>query len=210
MCMRATTADRAILRGLGACSAAMLAWLAAGCKPNEPPPPPSGPVTAYGITVDRNATPEQVAYVLLRAIRDDVLAVRKNPYTAQTAAYELQRRLAVAEARGQGAEQRYEPVRHWAPTLAHYVDGIELDPDAAMSKMYRESRPGSDAAAVFYDMRNPSDGARATAKIYLLKRNGVWRVQRVGYSAVTAARMLALRKHATRPTTRPAKVSTQP
>ena len=55
---------------------AAAALLVGGCTPDaehrDIPATEVKPVTAYGFTLDESATPQQVAYVLLRAIADDV------------------------------------------------------------------------------------------------------------------------------------------
>ncbi len=196
------SARRAVAcRGARTAMLCMCVALLAGCEAEREQDVVGGPISAHGLTLGRDATPEQVAYVLLMAIRDDVLAVRNDPDVRETEGFKLQRRLAGPAAPPEVLKKRTEAVRRWAPTLAYYVDGFELDPIRAMESMYREGQPGGPKATVLYDMICPTDsGARATAKIDLIKENNYWRVLRIGYSPVTA---LAA-KSTTQPTTRPA------
>jgi len=132
-----------------------------------------GPVTAYGVTLDASAPPEQVAYVLLRSLRDDVEAAQSHDRQAQRRAFattfslaafpEINKRLAVAFSppgaeQGEGSaqskfwrEQVYEVINHWAPIVAYYVASFDTDPDRAVAKMkVTVGGPNASEATVLY------------------------------------------------------------
>ena len=88
-------------------------------------------VSLYGLTLDQQASPEQVAYVLLRAIRDDVSAKNRED---RGAALDKEFDLCAAEviqSKNYTSLPRDEfihnVVYHWAPTVSHYVGDFETE-----------------------------------------------------------------------------------
>jgi hypothetical protein len=171
-------------------------------------------VTAYGVTLDASAAPEAVAYVLLRAIRDDVLASQRGDSVARRAAEAVERSIAAPQRIQQGvrqytkdqmsaAEAVHSATRFWSPIAAHYVGDLDFTLDDARSRMVMISQ-SSDAGAVHIDVENPQDHRRTTLAISLARENGYWRVYKVGYSLLSVARMRAGRAHATPVTSQPA------
>lgn len=147
----------------------------------------------YGVKLDQQASPEQVTYVLLRAIRDDVNAAsaqaREEALDIQfdvCAADELARRNKTRLARD---EFIYHAVNSWAPTLSHYAGSFPTSLDDAKARFVRrEGKLGSDAkptagTAVLLEVEDPSRNANANAvvSVLLIQDGGFWRVIEVGF-----------------------------
>ena len=104
-------------------------------------------VTHYGVTLDEPASPEQVAYVLLRAIRDDFLA---GDEAAREAALAIQFDVCAARelaARNPTSAHRdefiYSIVHHWTPTVSHYVHDFEPDWAKSQGRFVRRDLPSA-------------------------------------------------------------------
>lgn len=153
-----------------------------------------GAVTHYGVALDKEATPEQVAYVVLRAIRDDFLA--KTP-EERDAALDVQLELSAAgaiQARNRTGTPKdefvYNVVYHWTPTVSHYVKDFETDFEAAKARL-RVTIPravkGADAADeqchVLMEVKDPSGdpNAQAVMVIRMVREQGYWRVTNLGF-----------------------------
>ncbi len=158
-------------------------------------------VTDNGIELGPNATPQQVAFVLLAAIRDDVLA--GDDQVARRSA--LMRQFAVADpgyihdfykqVLGQQAvysqdEWAYKKVHLWASTLAYYVDSFDLPFNTARSMMVvspinpQEGWKG-ETIQVDFPASDPrgDPNAAAVVRIRMHKTTaGYWRVFHVGFS----------------------------
>ena len=153
-------------------------------------------VTHYGLTLDSDATPEQVAFVALRAIRDDVLAATPE---ARQAALHKQFDVAAANviARRKRPDQDrdewvYRVVYHWAPTVAHYVDTFPLEWSKAEERLVRRAprlgKPaGADAEQIEVAMEvQPADGgpeAQVVLYVRLARDKDYWRVLHLGFDA---------------------------
>jgi len=151
-------------------------------------------VTHYGITLDEKASPEQVAYVMLRAIRDDVSAGDRQQ---RDAALDKQFDLCAANAieeRNTTSTSRDEYIHgvvyHWAPTLSHYVADFENDWEKAKPRLVRrDPKAGSPSAGglpeteVLMEVGDPTGdpNARAVVIIWLVKDSGYWRVTHPGF-----------------------------
>ena len=149
-------------------------------------------VTYYGVTLDQNATPEQVAFVALRAIRDDFLAKTK---AEREAALDKQFDVCAADAiesRNRLALSRDEFVHYvvseWTPVVSHYVADFETGRDKAVTRMVNrgvtksagDEMPGCELAMEVADPGgDPS--ARVVMLIWLAKDNGYWRVLHFGF-----------------------------
>ncbi len=205
--------------------------LLAGCTPHDDPvpPPAAGPVTAYGLTLDEHATPQQVAFVLLRALADDVQAAQAHRHDDQRSALALAWSLAaydVIEQRLIESHNRTRPtapvsslgadrdrriwqvVHFWAPIVAHYVPGFDVDFQTAADRMLVALSQDRRSAHVFYPtMRDPSQAEPAAqeravvdVELHMHKAGDkeYWRVARVAF---TGPRQLLAH---TRPATAPA------
>jgi len=149
-------------------------------------------VTHYGITLDQQASPQQVAFVALRAIRDDVLAENQ---AARDAALERQfdvcaghRILESNVRRLRPEEHLYDVVSHWAPTVAHYARGFETDWDKAQVRLVLRQppdpgKPESARCAVLMEVTDATGGPTASAVlvVHLAKDDGYWRVTHLGF-----------------------------
>jgi len=152
-------------------------------------------VTAYEITLDAQATPEQVAYVVLRAAVDDFRApndqAREKALDIQfdiCAANEIQRLNTTSL---QPEEWLYEVVNHWTPTVSHYVDDFPRTWTEAHERLVlrgpTESTEGVEECEVLIEVDNVKVGrdpnARVVIVIWLAKDNGFWRVVHLGFDA---------------------------
>lgn len=152
-------------------------------------------VTHYGVTLDQDASPKQVAYVLLRAIRDDFLAVDK---TARDAAIDKQLDVCAADEiyamhprNLDRAQTLYKVVHRWTPTVAHYVQDLETEWDQAESRLMllgpqaREgSASGAEECQIIMEVADPSGDSNANVLLVvrLVQDSGYWRVFRVGFT----------------------------
>ncbi len=148
-------------------------------------------VTHYGLTLDEQAEPEQVAYVLLRAMRDDALA--HSPEEREAA---LDKQFDVAAggaitsltpAGFTAAETLHRVVSHWTPVVGHYAASFDFAWDAAKDRLVRLSIAHEKGEAkecqVLMELDSP-DGdpnARVVLIIGLIQEKGYWRVYRVGF-----------------------------
>ncbi len=153
-----------------------------------------GPVDHYGMKLDEEATPEQVTYVLLRAIRDDFLA--SNP-EQRKAGLDIQFDICAANViRGKNRmgmspdEFVYNVVYRWTPTVSHYVDNFETDWELAKARFVRgapEPANRSDADPnefkVLMELDDPSGepDARVVMVVWLARDSGFWRVLHLGF-----------------------------
>lgn len=148
-------------------------------------------VTHYGLTLDEQAEPEQVAFVLLRAMRDDALA--QSPEDREAA---LDRQFDVAAggaitsltpAGFTAAETLHRVVSHWTPVVGHYAANFDFDWEAAKDRLVRlsiaQTKGETQECQVLMELDSP-DGdpnARAVLIIGLIQEKGFWRVYRVGF-----------------------------
>ncbi len=153
-----------------------------------------GPVDSYGMRLDEEATPEQVTYVLLRAIRDDFLA--STPQQRKTA-LDIQFDICAANVlRGKNRkgmsrdEFVYNVVYRWTPAVSHYVENFETDWELAKARFVRggpEPANGSDTdpkkCTVLMELEDPSGepDARVVMIVWLARDSGFWRVLHLGF-----------------------------
>jgi len=166
-----------------------------------------GTVTHFGVTLDQRTPAEQVAFVALRAIRDDFLA--KTP-ADRDAALDKQFDVAAADviaARNRTALSRDEIVHYvvteWTPTVSHYVNDFETESENAVARMVNHgtTKPAGDdmpecELAVEVADPNGDPNARMVMLIWLAKDNGYWRVLHFGFEP---KRTLAARNSAVPP-----------
>ena len=149
-------------------------------------------VTHYGITLDQQAAPEQVAFVLLRAIRDDVSAKTREDREAALdkqfdlcAANVLQKRNRTSMPRD---EFVHGVVYHWAPTVSHYVGDFETDWGQAAARLVRAKASKNQKASpeeteVYMELADPGGDpkARVVMVIWMVQDGGFWRVTHLGF-----------------------------
>jgi len=150
--------------------------------------PEVGSITQYGVTLDQDAEPWHVAYVLLRAVRDDVLA---EDDAARNRALDVELRTTAPEviyAAHKGRLPRsplsrdevvFETVYTWAPALAYYVDELDFDL-AEAERVIRQDKPhtkaGYDVTTVGLPLLDPRNRAGSVfLSITLVKERGFWR-----------------------------------
>ncbi len=215
--MKAKRTGRQLLQSSGRVVAGALlglgAVIVAGCtdpKHKDVPPAKVEVVQAYGTNLDENATPQQVAYVLLRSIADDVQAAQAHRHEDQKsalrttyalAAYStIERRLSellkatgATDKEGLGPDRDaalYDFVRQWAAIVGHYVPSFDTDFNAAQNRMSVQTKP--DAAHVLYKAwhsptTQPSAGDNPVLIDIELAKETVgtatyWRVARVSFA----------------------------
>ncbi len=151
-------------------------------------------VTHYGVTLDESASPEQVAYVALRAIADDFRAASAD---ARDAALAIQFDVCAANiiaSRNRTSVERkehvYNIVYRWTPTVAHYVADFPTDWESAKSRLRRgaltRTKSGAgeiEEAAVVMEVDDPSGDprARVVLVVFMAKDGGYWRVIHLGF-----------------------------
>ena len=151
-------------------------------------------VTHYDTTLDKNATPEEVTYVMLRAIRDDFKAKTREEreaaldilfdvsaagYLARGSANELDRQ-----------ETVFKIVNRWTPTVSHYVDDIETKWEKARVRLrvfglesIRNRDDGAQQCKIMTQLADPSGDPNAAVllNIQLIQDSGYWRVLGLAY-----------------------------
>lgn len=153
-----------------------------------------GSVTHYGVTLDENASAEQVAFAVLRAIRDDFQAETTED---REAALDKQFDLCAAnvlQSKNRRAMDRdefiYNVVYRWTPTVSHYTGDFDTDWDAARKRFRRViSRTAEgdnvspDECAVVMEVDDPNGdlNARVLLVVYMAKDSGFWRVTHLGF-----------------------------
>lgn len=151
-------------------------------------------VNHYNMNLTEQASPEQVAYVALRAIVDDFAATNKEQREAA-----LQKQFDVAAANVIQSRNRtklsrdeflYNVVNHWTPTVSHYVQSFDADWDAMKSRLVRRkinSGSSSDrdvsecGVTLVVDDPNGDPLARVVVVVWMAKDSGFWRVVHLGF-----------------------------
>jgi hypothetical protein len=161
--------------------------------------PDLGPVTAYGKTLDPTARPQEVVYVLLRAIADDYAA--GDDRAAREAALDTQFAISAADwikqrmggdrlTEQEQREQLYRVVQHWAPTLGFYRHDFTDEYHDLVQRMHvnypLQASAKTEECTVYVNCTHPdpeSAGPRsgAVAIIRLIRVDGYWRVGWVGF-----------------------------
>ena len=193
-----------------------MAWLVAaaglsGCRqPVEIPPTEVKTVEAYGVKLDELATPQQVTFVLLRSMRDDVEAAQAGDRQRQKQAFrvtfslgafsEIEKRLSRGLGRdentglGESRERKiYDVIYHWAPIVGHYVRSFDLDEKTAVERTRATIRPNNTLAVVQYDVAHdpaasePAERQAVVLEVTLTREKATagtgefWRVARVDF-----------------------------
>ncbi len=154
------------------------------------------PVTHFGVTLDESASPKQVAYVLLRAVRDDFLA---DTEAEREAAMQVQFDVCAANVLASGNrtstsrdEFIYDVVYHWTPTVSHYVGDFETEWSVAASRLVQtepapvsETGDGALECEVRMQLNDPGGdpNARVVMIIWMVQDEGMWRATHLGFDA---------------------------
>lgn len=151
-------------------------------------------VTHYGATLDKSATPQQVTYVLLRAIRDDFKA--KTPEEREVALdkqFDVSAGGYLTSGRANEIDRRealFRIVNRWTPTVAHYVDDIETDWEKARVRLkvfglepVKNRNDGTQQCKIMTQLADPSGDPNAAVllNIQLIQDSGYWRVLGLAY-----------------------------
>lgn len=160
-------------------------------------------VQDQGVTLGPEASPKEVAFVLLRAIRDDIRAgsdldARRRALKRQLAVcdpdymYARYQRFYGDRAVAQRDEWVYKKVNLWAPTLAYYADAFDFDLPTAAALMKEGSSNKSEdwtgqTTNVDLPVADPAgiSGADVIVRVRLHRRGGEeahWRVFGVGFA----------------------------
>lgn len=155
-------------------------------------------VSHYGETLDENASPERVAYVALRAIREDALAQtdeeREKALDTEfdvCAADELQRVNGTSRSRD---EWVHSVVYHWTPTVDHYAADLPTSwEDAKKRLVNRGVKPipdhpgGANQCELAMVVADPSGDPRSNVVllVWLAEDSGFWRVTHFGFDRTT-------------------------
>lgn len=151
-------------------------------------------VSHYGLNLDPQASPEQVAFAALRAIREDFEAKTKDD---REKALAIQFDLAAADeiaARNPTSASRnefvYKVVRAWTPTVSHYAHDFETDWERAKQRLIlRESNEAATkkqnaaekSVAMLVNDPSGDPNARVVLLVWLVKDGGFWRVTHLGF-----------------------------
>ena len=152
------------------------------------------PVTHFGISLDEAATPREVAYVALRAIREDFLAATPE---AREAALGKQFDVAAAnviQTKNRTHLKRDEYVHNvvyrWTPTVSNYVNSFDTEWENANRRLLRRvQKPDQgggnelEECEVLLEVDDPSGdpNARVVIIVWLAKDSGYWRVVHLGF-----------------------------
>jgi hypothetical protein len=152
-------------------------------------PPSNDVVTAYGMTLDENAAPEQTVWVLLMAIRDDTRSKMNSPDWREH--IKLQCRLTNVEFLRRNAsaspsssdEAIFALVHGWASALNYYVQHFDDDFESARVRMTSQRiasdqlpEVGEDGRVVDYLLTGTGLDSGVRIRFLLSKtQKGYWR-----------------------------------
>lgn len=151
-------------------------------------------VSPYGVTLGPDASPQLVAFVLLRALSEDVHAAN---HEARERALDVQFDLCAVEHIGRMNVFKSDPdehlnlrVRRWAPAVSRYVDAFETDWEQASKQLVlRGPTIGPEGEAnlceVLREVEDPAgtSTSRVVLAVRLVRTQGYWRVLSVGYDS---------------------------
>lgn len=150
------------------------------------------PVSHFGLNLDEIATPEQVGFVAMRAIRDEMNA--SSP-AAREAALDVQFDMAAVGAMASRNrtsltrdEYIHHVVTHWTPTVSHYAWDFPVHFEAARSRLVNRGATKAtgdgisetELAMVVHDPGG-DPAANVVMRIWLAKDSGMWRVTHFGF-----------------------------
>lgn len=151
-------------------------------------------VSHYGVTLEKAASPRQVAFVALRAVREDFLAAND---AEREAALDKQFDVCAADvinARNLTGMNRSEFIHNvvyrWTPTVSHYVHEFETSWERAEERLVVRDKgpakePVEEAVKCEVAMRvsdpNGNPKAGVVLLVWLARDNGYWRVVHMGF-----------------------------
>ena len=144
------------------------------------------PVTHYGMTLDSSATPQQVAYVALRAIGDEVQAkTAADRETAVNVQFDVAAANAIAarnKTKLDNDEFVYSAVYHWTPTVSYYAAGFPQAVEEAESRLIQRTAT-DDEAELAMELADPKSdpNGQVVMLVWLAKDKGLWRVVHFGF-----------------------------
>ncbi len=165
------------------------------------------PVSHYGVTLDQAATPEQVAFVALRSIREDFFAATP---AERSVASDIQFDVAAADviaSRNRSSLMRDEYVHHvvsrWTPAVSHYAGNFEVEAPLALSRftnrgLSKSSATDAPECELAMEVEDPSGdpAGKVVMLTWLAKDGGFWRVTHFGFEpkrALSSAKTTAAR-----------------
>jgi hypothetical protein len=187
---------------LTASAAVLVLTLASGCQQDDTRAgdqklrsPQVGTVSHYGLTLDQDASPTEVTYVLLQALREDFLA---ETQAERDAALDKQFDVSAANLLRQanplsisGDEFLNRIVFLWTPVVAHYVDSLDFTWEDAQARLVEGNMAqpfklgGEDipATKVLVELADPSGdpNAQVVLGVSMVKDAGYWRVRKLEY-----------------------------
>ena len=152
------------------------------------------PVTHYGLTLDDKATPQQVGFVLLRAMKEDYNA--KDPEARKAAMnilYDITAMddiLALHPTGLNPADSIYTVVKNWTPTVSHYAAQLPTEWESAKDRLTatkpqptKTGRAGVMECQVLFQLDDPQGDPNGRAVFFgsLVQDKGLWRVRTVGF-----------------------------
>ncbi len=151
-------------------------------------------VMLYGENLDVNASPEKVAYVALRAIKEDFEAKSDADREAALdkqfevcAASELYRSNKTSLSRD---EWVHNVVYRWTPTVSHYVADFPTTWEQASTRLVNRKTDaiadhpsGAKLSEIAMEVDDPSGdaNARVILLVWLAQDDGFWRVTQLGF-----------------------------
>ncbi len=154
-----------------------------------------------GLELGPDAAPQDVVFVLLRAIRDDIKAggdlkarraalERQFDVSAPDFMHDLYREAYGSRAVASRDEWVFKKVNLWAPTLGYYVDAFDFDVETAralmsVGKTGQHNRWPGESVSVDVPVPDPSGqpGAGVVIRVWLHQTDGgYWRVVQVGFT----------------------------
>lgn len=159
-------------------------------------------IRLYDVELGPDASPEDVAYVLLRVVRDKREAVRTNDRATSEKMTEALVSLAAPEKILSEYQSRVpsgavnllnvdktanEAARTWGPSLAHYTDCFKTD-RAEAAKVMTTLRRSDQQAVVMVPVYEKTYASSATLQVKLIKEQGYWRVWGVAYLSPSEAK----------------------
>jgi hypothetical protein len=148
-------------------------------------------VAHYGQALTPQASPEQVAFVALSAIREDFTAADHAARESALdklfdvcAANQLVRRNQMKLA---DEEFLYRVVSWWTPTVSHYIGSFPATWEEARRRFVRRERTVDEGSTPGCEVLLPVDDpsgdprARVIVIVWLLQDGGYWRVSHLGF-----------------------------
>jgi hypothetical protein len=149
------------------------------------------------VTLDQAATPEQVAFVALRAIREDVFSATP---AEREGASDVEFDVAAAEViagRNRKSLSRDEYVHHvvthWTPGVSHYAGDFEVEAGKAIARFKNRGTSISSGGDVTecelaLEVADPSGdpAAKVVMLVWLANDGGFWRVTHFGFESERA------------------------